>query len=81
MSYSDQLHPWVIYRRLPNLQRQAIERFRRRNDAEHYLKAMQRLSPAAEFELVYEVDQGEGRSRDASDLNEIITILDQQFKE
>ena len=55
MSYQDQLSPWVIYRRLPNLQRQFIDRFRRRNNAEEYLKTVQRLQPQAQFEIVYEV--------------------------
>lgn len=75
MSYSDQLHPWVIYRRLPNFQRQVVDRFRRRTDAEHYLKAMQRLAPNAEFELVYEADRrGEERSQDVTDQNEMPSI-------
>lgn len=56
MSYQDQLSPWAIYRQLPSLQRQLIQRFRQRNHAEAYLRAMQRLQPHAEFEIVYEVN-------------------------
>ncbi|KAM3090320.1 hypothetical protein ACKFKG_29840 [Phormidesmis sp. 146-35] len=55
MSYQDSLKPWVIYRRLPNFQRQLIERFRRRPHAEEYLKAIQTLDPDGEFEIVYEM--------------------------
>lgn len=31
-----------------------MERFRRRNDAEAYLKAVQRLQPDDRFEIIYE---------------------------
>jgi hypothetical protein len=54
MSYQDQLSPWVIYRRLPNFRRLMIKRFRRRGDAEGYLKALQSLEPHAEFEIAFE---------------------------
>lgn len=40
MSYYDQLHPWVVYRLLPNCQMIAVARFRRRNEAEMYLIAV-----------------------------------------
>ncbi len=59
MSYQNSLSPWVIYRYLPNLQRQFIDRFRRRTHAEEYLKVIQRLSPDAEFEIVYEIPQAD----------------------
>lgn len=55
MSYQDQLSFWVIYRRLPNLQRQFLDRFRRRNQAEEYLKVMRGIQPRSEFKIVYEV--------------------------
>lgn len=55
MSYQNSLSPWVIYRRLPDFQRQFIQRFRRRTHAEAYLKAIQSLYPHAEFEIVYEI--------------------------
>ncbi|MBD2019694.1 hypothetical protein H6F43_05765 [Leptolyngbya sp. FACHB-36] len=54
MSYQDLLRPWVVYRCLPNLQRQQMARFSRRNHAEEYVKAAQRLLPKATFETVYE---------------------------
>ncbi|NJO39687.1 MAG: hypothetical protein HC769_34415 [Cyanobacteria bacterium CRU_2_1] len=54
MNYQEQLSPWVVYRLLSNLQRQALDRFRRRNDAEAYLKTIQRLQPNDRFAIVYE---------------------------
>ncbi len=54
MSYQDQLHPWVVYRLLPNLQRLMVARFRRRGDADAYLKTMQRVMPRSHFAVVYE---------------------------
>jgi endonuclease V-like protein UPF0215 family len=59
MSYQDQLSPWVVYRQLPNLQRLEVARFRRRNDAEEYLKIVRRMLPQAQFEIVYDVRQDE----------------------
>lgn len=56
MSYQKQLSPWEIYRHLPNLQRRLIARFRRRNDAEAYLKILRQMLPLAEFEIVYGVN-------------------------
>jgi hypothetical protein len=56
MSYQEQLHPWVVYRLLPNCQRVMVDRFRKRNDAEEYCKAVKRLSPHAQFEIVFEAN-------------------------
>lgn len=54
MSYYDQLHPWVVYRLLPNCQNQAIARFRRRNDASMYLATLQRHMPLAKFIVAFD---------------------------
>ncbi|NJR51603.1 MAG: hypothetical protein HC780_20440 [Leptolyngbyaceae cyanobacterium CSU_1_3] len=59
MSYQNSLKPWVIYRRLPDFQRQLIERFRRRPHAEEYLKVIQRLDLDGEFEIVYDITPAE----------------------
>ncbi|MGP1386393.1 MAG: hypothetical protein ACTS2F_22725 [Thainema sp.] len=53
MQYHDQLHPWVVYRRLPNCQNIAIARFRRRNEAEMYQIAVHRLMPNALFFVAF----------------------------
>jgi hypothetical protein len=81
MSYQDSLKPWVIYRRLPNFQRQLIDRFRRRTNAEEYLKAIQSLYPHAEFEIVYEIAPAD--SHESSVLNYLARSpfqLDQPIK-
>ncbi|MGG6295443.1 hypothetical protein ACQ4M4_13710 [Leptolyngbya sp. AN02str] len=54
MSYYDQLHPWVVYRLLPNCQNQALTRFRRRNDASIYLATLQRHMPFAKFIIAFD---------------------------
>ncbi|MGG6295458.1 hypothetical protein ACQ4M4_13785 [Leptolyngbya sp. AN02str] len=57
MSYYDQLHPWVVYRLLPNCQNRAITRFRRRNDASMYLATLQRHMPFAKFIVAFDPPQ------------------------
>jgi hypothetical protein len=59
MNYRNQLSPWVIYQLLPNCQRLLVERFRRRSEAEAYLKALQRLQSQAEFTIVFELEPSE----------------------
>ena len=59
MQYQKQLNPWVINRQLPNLQRQTVARFRRRNDAEQYMKVMQRVTPQANFTITFEMNDNE----------------------
>ncbi|MGV0026412.1 hypothetical protein [Phormidesmis priestleyi] len=68
MSYQNSLSPWVIYRRLPDFQRQFIQRFRRRTHAEEYLKAIQSLYPHAEFEIVYEIAPTQNHQNEARSL-------------
>jgi len=58
MSYYDQLHPWVVYRLLPNCQSLAIARFRRRSDASMYLATLQRLIPiSSKFVIAFDPPQ------------------------
>ncbi|MBD1867766.1 hypothetical protein [Leptolyngbya sp. FACHB-671] len=54
MTYHDQLHPWVVYRLLPNCETVAIARFRRRNDAEMYLATLQRQMPDVRLAIAFE---------------------------
>ncbi|MBE9011875.1 hypothetical protein IQ250_16865 [Pseudanabaenaceae cyanobacterium LEGE 13415] len=54
MRYEELLHPWIIVRQLPNLQNTTVKRFRRRNDADECLKALRRLSPDAEFIVMFD---------------------------
>lgn len=54
MTYYQQLHPWCIIRLLPQMQRQVVARFRRRNDAEAHMKALRQLEPAANYAIIFD---------------------------
>jgi len=54
MNYQAQLNPWVVYRLLSDLQREAIARFRTRNDAESYLKVMEQIQSHVSYTLVFD---------------------------
>jgi hypothetical protein len=54
MTYFDQLHPWCLMCLLPNLQRQVIARFRRRNDAEAHMRVLQQQAPTVRYEVVFD---------------------------
>lgn len=60
MNYQEQLSPWVIHQLLPDCQEQAIARFRHRNDAEGYLKAMSQMRPNSKFAIAFDVNVSEG---------------------
>jgi hypothetical protein len=54
MNYQEQLNPWVIHQLLPDLSQSIVMRFRRRNDAESYLKVIQQMRPKAQFTIAFE---------------------------
>lgn len=54
MKYQEQLTPWVVYQLLPNLDRQIVTRFRRRNDADSYLKVLKQTRPTTEFIVAFD---------------------------
>ncbi|MBD2462861.1 hypothetical protein H6G89_17615 [Oscillatoria sp. FACHB-1407] len=54
MTYQDQLNPWVIHQLLPNLNRRIIARFRRRTEAEAYLKVVQQMRSTAQFLIAFD---------------------------
>jgi len=56
MNYQEQLNPWVIHQLLPDLTRSVIMRFRRRNDAECYLRVMNHIRPNVHFAIAFEVN-------------------------
>lgn len=58
-----QVSPWVIYQLLPNLQRVSVARFRSRNNAEAYLKSMERMLPHVRFAMTFEVSHAEENDR------------------
>jgi hypothetical protein len=62
MTYQEHLSPWVIHQLLPDCQQQAIARFRNRNEAEGYLKAMAQMRPASRFAIAFDVKVPESSS-------------------
>lgn len=54
MKYQEQLTPWVVYQLLPNVERQVVTRFRRRNDADSYLKVLKQTRPNTEFVVAFD---------------------------
>ncbi|NJR66998.1 MAG: hypothetical protein HC772_19500 [Leptolyngbyaceae cyanobacterium CRU_2_3] len=50
MIYRDSLSPWCVIQHLPQFQHAIIARFRKRNDAEEYVKVMRRMNPAITYE-------------------------------
>lgn len=54
MTYRDSLYPWCIIRLLPDLQRMLVQRFRRRGDAEAYLKMLQSLLPDTPHIIIFD---------------------------
>jgi len=53
-AYNQLLHPWCVVQLLPHMQRRIVARFRRRNDADAHLKAMRRLSPSAQYTVMFD---------------------------
>jgi len=59
MSYQQRLNPWVVNKLMPNLKQLTVSRFRRRNEAEAYLKALKQMQPQSNFALLFDVGNGE----------------------
>lgn len=54
MNYQEQLKPWVVYQITSDLQRQVVIRFRRRNDADSYLKVLTQTRANAQFIVAFD---------------------------
>lgn len=54
MTYQEQLNPWVIHQLMPDFTQRAVSRFRRRTDAEAYIKIMKQMRPSVEFAIAFE---------------------------
>ncbi len=67
MTYFNQLYPWCIIKPLPNLQRQMIARFRRRNEAESHLQVMRRLLPGVTYMIIFDPTLEQDQKAEASD--------------
>jgi hypothetical protein len=52
-TYNQLLHPWCIVQPLPHMQHRIVARFRRRNDADAHLRALCRLTPLAQYRVVF----------------------------
>lgn len=57
MSYCDFLQPWCIVQLLPNAQSLTVARFRRRVEAENYLRILRQLLPGGVFAIVFDSPQ------------------------
>jgi hypothetical protein len=55
-TYRERLKPWRVIRNLPKSQSLTMARFGRRNDAESYLQALRRLTPTANYVLIFDVN-------------------------
>ncbi|HAX88527.1 MAG TPA: hypothetical protein DCY91_20235 [Cyanobacteria bacterium UBA11370] len=62
MNYHEKLSPWTIIRLQPNLRHTIVTRFRRRGDAEGYLRALQRIMPQVQFTIVFDITHDEVES-------------------
>ncbi len=51
----DYSHPWAIVRLLPDARRYTVARFFNRQDAEDHRRFLNRVMPAAEFEVLFDV--------------------------
>ena len=56
MPYRERLHPWVLVRLLPNMQRLTVGQFRTRSDADGHLQILRRLIPTAKFVVMFNAD-------------------------
>jgi len=66
MSYQEQLSPWVVHKLTPDLKQAVVARFRHRNDAEAYLKIVNRMMPQFRFAIAFDM-QNKQRSATPSE--------------
>ncbi len=64
----DYSRPWTIIRLLPDARRYTVARFFNRQDAEDHRRFLNRVMPAAEFEVVFDIPNEQLQSR--TDLEE-----------
>jgi hypothetical protein len=65
MMHRERLHPWIIVRLLPKMQRIVVGRFRNWLDADGHLRILKQLIPGAELIVVF--DPGEMPKKMQSD--------------
>jgi hypothetical protein len=54
MKYQEQLTPWVVYQLTSDADRHVVTRFRRRNDADSYLKVLKQTRPNSQFVVAFD---------------------------
>jgi hypothetical protein len=56
MKYQAQLTPWVIYQVAAEETRHLVSRFRRRNDADAYMKVLVNTKPNSKFIVAFDTE-------------------------
>ena len=59
LSYKKRLNSWAIARMLPDMKREIVARFRSRSDADGHMQLLLRLTPDANFMLVFDCQNEE----------------------
>jgi hypothetical protein len=54
MNYQEQLSPWVVYQVVSDSERQLVQRYRRRNNADAYVKLMAQTQPHISFVVAFD---------------------------
>ena len=52
--YRARLFPWAVIRLLPNCQRSVLARFRKRNEAEEYVRSLRLVERNWDCEIVFD---------------------------
>ena len=52
--YRARLFPWSVIRLLPDCQRSVLARFRKRNEAEEYVRSVRRVERGWDCEIVFD---------------------------
>lgn len=58
-SYKKRLNSWAIARMLPDMKREIVARFRSRSDADGHMQLLLRVTPDANFMLVFDCQSEE----------------------
>lgn len=62
--YRDRIHPWCIVRHLPDARSVVVDRFRKRGEAEAYLRTLNRLLPNITHSLIFDAEMVTNRPTD-----------------
>ncbi|WGV23359.1 hypothetical protein [Halotia branconii] len=54
MTYRPDLRPWAVFRRVSAVDNICVARFRTRPDADAYMSILRRLTPGANFQVVFD---------------------------